>query len=336
VLAVFLNIPVVRRAAECLAGVRMRPMPQAQDPEGRLRRVHVVYSGDSRSLGGMFVSMHSLARAQAEPAMLTIHVIAAPEDMANITAMVGCWRAELADMPAMPVVELHELRPLPFDPSNNTFGLDEGGVGIGTATLPSCWLRVWLGDYLPHPRVIWLDHDVLVYGDITPLYRMRMEHPLAAASEWIKPDILQAGVLLIDLDRFRTEGLPDEMLDKVRRYHEFTTKFSDQDILNHQFPLGKRDVLDWRWNTGSMGINFMSEEEKQWLPKSHPVEVIGVGIIQWSSRVIYDRCLDQVKLIHLNWGPKFWWKNQTFPRCDMVKRVAPRNACMGWKLSCDL
>merc|ERR1712176_567775 len=162
-----------------------------------------------------------------------------------------------------------------------------------------------------------------------------MKHPLAAAPEWISPKMLQAGVLLVDLDRFRRENLPDEMLSLVRRAHEVTTEFSDQDILNWQFPLEKRDALDWRWNTGCMGINFMTEEDERWLPKSHWMEVVGASLVKLSSRILYDRCLDQIKLAHLNWGPKFWFQTKTFPRCDMVKRVAPRNRCLGWRLACD-
>lgn len=327
------QMTVARRAVECLLGMRGQPLPQDPDPQGKLRRINVVYSGDKRALGGTLTSMRSLAFSQADPGLVTIHLVIAPEDMELARGMVECFKREVAELPAAPEVLLQEIRALPFDPSNNTFNKE--GLGIGTASMPSCWLRIWLTDYLPEaPRAIWLDHDVLVNGDLAPLYRMRMEHPIAAAPEWVSPEQLQAGVLLIDLDAFRKQDLAEQMLQKVRLYHTVTTAFSDQDILNWQFPLGKRDVLDWRWNTGCMGIIFLGEGEGKWLPKNHLVERLGVGLIQFSSWLVYARCMDQVNLLHLNWGPKYWFKNETFPRCELVARVAPREQCLGWRYAC--
>jgi len=112
-------------------------------------------------------------------------------------------------------------------------------------------------------RALYLDADTLVLDDLSPLWEMDLEGAVLGAvpDEGLGTEVrlgnenlaavpgvrdyFNAGVLLIDLARWREEGIPEKALEYLKRYPH--SPFSDQDALNVACDgLWKR--LDPRWN----------------------------------------------------------------------------------------
>ena len=112
-------------------------------------------------------------------------------------------------------------------------------------------------------RVLYLDTDVLVLDDLAPLWGTDLEGAVLGAviDGGIDPlmkrddalvkevprvrDYFNAGVLLIDLDRWREKGISEKALDYLARNRD--SPFSDQDALNVACD-GFWKQLDARWN----------------------------------------------------------------------------------------
>jgi lipopolysaccharide biosynthesis glycosyltransferase len=111
-------------------------------------------------------------------------------------------------------------------------------------------------------RVLYLDVDAIAVDDITPLWRTDLEgaaigaipdcyvRPQDFAVRWgleaERPAYFNSGVLLIDLDRVREEGLFQKAIAFVAANQD-DIRFTDQDALNFAC-WGKWKRLDGRWN----------------------------------------------------------------------------------------
>lgn len=292
-----------------------RVLAQEEDRAG-LETVHVAYSSDAGNFAGLLGSMLSLGSHAADPSAYTIHLLVTREDLARAEALIACFRRELVEMlPVVPAVQLHELRPLPVDPSSLS----------PSAPRPELWkpqtfARLYLHDYLPTARrVIWLDHDTIVRYDLAELYRMRMKRPLAAVPEWgngtywsyrqMVPPRLRArlpsasqrvfnsGVLLLDLQRWRSEAVSAAVEALLP---DFAGINGEQLILNLVFQ--DYDALEWRWN-------FMG----MFLPLEMP-----------------RLCLDGARVLHWTWSNKPWTSGRRKAaqlHDALFRRYAPRHRC---------
>mmetsp|Transcript_62507 Transcript_62507/g.201603 ORF Transcript_62507/g.201603 Transcript_62507/m.201603 type:complete len:357 (+) Transcript_62507:102-1172(+) len=277
------------------------PSPElALEPQKDLRdlaRVHVAYAGEAAFFPGLLHSMLSVARHLEAPEECTMHLVLAKADVAHAENLVGCFRKELASSPSIPTVSLHELRAAPFNASS--FAKANLDLNRRMAN-PFTFVRFYLHEYLPAaPRAIWLDMDTIVKADIAPLYRVHMRHPLAAARStvplwsmfWWRFHVwhargfftadsptFNAGVLVLDLERWRSEGI-ERSLENWLKVTRGT--LSDQAALILEFQ-GRFDLLDWRWNMYQfnplMSKNCADEahvlhyagEEKPWNSKRRP------------------------------------------------------------------
>jgi lipopolysaccharide biosynthesis glycosyltransferase len=122
------------------------------------------------------------------------------------------------------------------------------------------YTRVWLGEFFPTnvDRVLYLDADMVVMGSIAPLWRTDLAGALMGAVDIPGSDqgvrllglhaddgYFNAGLLLIDLARWRTTRAEEVVLDYIRANPERITY--DQDVLNACFHnCTKR--LDYKWN----------------------------------------------------------------------------------------
>lgn len=133
-------------------------------------------------------------------------------------------------------------------------------------------------------KVLYLDADILVLGDLGPLWETDLEGCVAGAvlDRWdqrIKDDnpglemvprvqnYFNAGVLLIDLDRWRKERISEKALQYLN--HNPQSLFSDQDALNVACDgLWKR--LDSRWNCHDIDEKCISAfDYPEWPPIVH-------------------------------------------------------------------
>lgn len=111
-------------------------------------------------------------------------------------------------------------------------------------------------------RVLYLDTDILVLDDIMPLWETNLEGAVVGAVQdglnWCLKagdsrfervprvrNYFNAGVLLIDLARWREERVSEKALDYLERFPD--SPFSDQDAINVALD-GRWKQLDSRWN----------------------------------------------------------------------------------------
>ncbi|KAJ3562201.1 hypothetical protein NP233_g9727 [Leucocoprinus birnbaumii] len=131
------------------------------------------------------------------------------------------------------------------------------------------WAKLDLFHILPIERVLYLDADVLVRHDISPLWQFDLHdralgaipdvgHPMGHNS-FEKHPYFNAGVLLMNLTKIRETG--SRLLERGREMQN--AKFRDQDALNEHFK-------DWvpvslRWNAQGLGTyaSYPSADRKR-------------------------------------------------------------------------
>lgn len=128
---------------------------------------------------------------------------------------------------------------------------------------PIVWLRFFLPELLPDvDRVIYLDSDTMVCAALRPLWETDLgELPLGAVANVVEPGarphvadlgvaypggFFNSGVLLLDLERMRTEAATDDLL-RVAKEDRETLLWPDQDALNKVFAR-RWLALHPRWN----------------------------------------------------------------------------------------
>jgi len=258
---------------------------------------HIVYTVDNSVFEPLLRSMQSLALHLSKPDQCTINLIVPRADFPKASSLVARFRSAVGHCRA-PAVELHEVRPLPFQ-ADYPDRTDLKGHTVAFA-------RLFLPEYLPDVgRAIYIDADTLIMGDLMPLLDVHMEHPLAAVSEgtsfadlWGKwyadlytqvPDardrsIFNDGVLVLDLDRWRAEGIVNDLKQWVQ---SAGASIDDQLPLNLEFQVKKGfDVLDHEWN-------------------DFRVRSTGWPNFGWSDELSPDDPISHAKIIHWT-GPKPW------------------------------
>lgn len=139
---------------------------------------------------------------------------------------------------------------------------------------PSIYYRLFIPTLFPqYHKAIYLDADIVVTGDITELYRTPLGERLVAAV----PDAIIAshadfrlyaeraigipyrqyfnsGVLLMNLDQFRLQGIRERFTYLLNAYH-FDTVCPDQDYLN-ALCYSQVLYLDRGWNKMSIDKNY--------------------------------------------------------------------------------
>lgn len=160
----------------CALQAGLVPSPPHGDESAGFTEVHVMYSSNSDYFAALLVSMISLAQHLRSPSLCSIHLIVPAIELAAAKELVECFLQEVSDAErAAPKVFVHALQPLPFSiekfrPFNGKHNQSE-----------MLYARLYAGNYIPDVgRVLYLDSDVIVKADIGPLYRMRMEHTIAA------------------------------------------------------------------------------------------------------------------------------------------------------------
>lgn len=150
---------------------------------------------------------------------------------------------------------------------------------IASAFLPDCpnlgseytnasLARLFLPRVCVKPRILYLDTDTIVHGDLSELWKTELGVNVMAGAPKINwPDLdrycrtfapdgipcyVNSGVLLMDLDRFRAENLD---LAAIKLLHDRKLMMPDQDALN-AVCAGRVKAVDHAYNSsGSCGIS---------------------------------------------------------------------------------
>ncbi|CAK0814456.1 unnamed protein product [Prorocentrum cordatum] len=158
-----------------------------QEPRQRFnpRTVHVAYATTPDGFPGLLHSLNSLARNVPSEESLSVHVVVPQEHVGRANAVLGCFSEEVKDLPPRDLrVQVYPMKKLGFDTSpmlNTTRGWMRSWGNLRLSR-PTVFARFYLHEMLPREveRVLWLDVDTIVKGDVGPLYRMRMTRPVAA------------------------------------------------------------------------------------------------------------------------------------------------------------
>jgi lipopolysaccharide biosynthesis glycosyltransferase len=173
---------------------------------------------------------------------------------------------------------------------------------ISRATL----FRLGLENLAPQDceRILYLDSDLVIKGDVRPLWNTDLKGRAIAAATDVDVDArsfagkwmlgsgqgyFNAGVLLIDLAKIRKERSFSKALDFVAR-HSPDLPYSDQDALNWTF-WGGWLPLESKWNVQRLSV----------------VEARSIG------RKARGRFLNEALIVHFTGSAKPWVRNSYHP-----------------------
>ncbi|RSK20823.1 glycosyltransferase [Streptococcus oralis] len=96
--------------------------------------------------------------------------------------------------------------------------------------------RYFIPDFVTEDKVLYLDSDLIVTGDLTDLFELDLgENYLGSARSCFSAGIgFNAGVLLINNKKWRAENIRQKLIDLTEKEHENVAE-GDQSILNMMF-----------------------------------------------------------------------------------------------------
>jgi lipopolysaccharide biosynthesis glycosyltransferase len=124
------------------------------------------------------------------------------------------------------------------------------------------WTRLWVGEFFPEnvQRVLYLDSDIVVVGNVAHLWRTKLngallgavdipgsEHGVSHLGMRAEDGYFNSGVLLIDLKQWRETRALETILSYVDAHPEEMMRNVDQEALNACF-YSRRKRLDYKWN----------------------------------------------------------------------------------------
>jgi lipopolysaccharide biosynthesis glycosyltransferase len=184
------------------------------------------------------------------------------------------------------------------------------------------YLRILIPDVVPAQRAIYLDSDLIVTCDISPLLSIGMDgcciagvaDPIAGASSKI-PRIaddryLNAGVLLMDLEALRAKHFVSKCKE-IYWQHERLVTWADQCVIN-KFAEGNKKLVSKSWNvqtnTRPVGLAYWEREIAV-----HE----GAGIIHFTGAIKpwYGWCNP--------WPSRFWWSYAKLAKIPGIKPIEP-------------
>lgn len=186
------------------------------------------------------------------------------------------------------------------------------------------YYRVFMGSILPATvgKVLYLDCDLVVNGNISELWQTDISSVSVAAVEDMFSNVdeyygrlqyprsfsyFNAGVMLVNLDRFRATQLEQRALDFLRN-HPDRLKYYDQDLLNTLVHDDKM-LLPHRWNVQD---GFLRRRRSERMPAA--------------SIERLKKELEKPVIIHYTGSKKPWhyksqhpWRNVYFRYLDMTQ-----------------
>jgi lipopolysaccharide biosynthesis glycosyltransferase len=197
---------------------------------------------------------------------------------------------------------------------------------LGEHFTEATYYRLLLPKLLPAnvSRLIYLDSDVIVRHPIEDLWGVDLENLSTAAVVNPRPmnrhglglrrdkDYFNAGVLLMDLDRWRKEHIHDRAL-KFAAEFPGALPCADQDALNHVLA-GAWKRLDLRWN----------QQSKFFLHSATYLRVSWLAL--WRAK-------SAPYIVHYSTSTKPWHSENGHPWRELYFQQLDRTAFRGWRPS---
>ncbi len=176
--------------------------------------------------------------------------------------------------------------------------LTEGQIGSHAA-----YYRLALPELCDGERVLYLDCDIVVLGDVGVLWEADLDGcPLAAAVDYggatagsrqgllnyrelgLPPDapLFNSGVMIIDLQKWREEDISEKVRSYVARSPEFV-RWCDQDGLN-AVCCGRWKALDPAWNQQAFIYGWQSAEDGPLTAEEYERALVRPCVVHYSTR----------------------------------------------------
>ena len=163
----------------------------------------------------------------------------------------------------------------------------------------AAYFRFFIPDILKEDKVLYLDSDIIVNGDLTPLFAIDLgDSPVAAVRDELQQTNFNSGVLLINNAYWREHSISTKLFELADQYHE--VEFGDQGILNRFF-VGQWKELDVNYNF-MVGMDTIATrfQKDEWYVKANQYES-EVSVIHYTDEkpwsAVYNNRL----------GDKWWF-----------------------------
>lgn len=208
-----------------------------------------------------------------------------------------------------------------------------GNLPISEKYPPSTYYRLLLPQVIPDSlkKIIYLDTDIVVKGDLKQLWDIDLQsqyalavqdichryisqtHHLDAEKFGISSDCkyFNSGVMVINLEKWRSERIGERTLEFIQQYPECIL-FADQDALNISLA-GMWGELDPRWNQMHAIHEYSSWQESIY------------------QEDVYEQVIHHPYIVHYTTPPKPWQKGCKHPQQDLFFRYLDLTAWHGWR-----
>ncbi|MCS2609142.1 glycosyltransferase family 8 protein [Halomonas dongshanensis] len=213
----------------------------------KLSGVNIAFITDANYLMATYIAMHSIVSKRNTDYNYNIYLFLVDLDKAEAEAFNKLKRKNL------------KIFIMEYSECTKEFAIKKEGFHVSTAAVVKFQLSEILKDC---DRVLYLDGDIIVQGDLVDFYNKSLENVYGAVVEDIKPKLkykpsilkkldiekhdayFNSGVMLLNLSKLREEKVADKLFEYRRSGINF---FMDQDALNVVFR-SKLNFLPIRYN----------------------------------------------------------------------------------------
>ena len=175
------------------------------------------------------------------------------------------------------------------------------------------FFRYFIPQFVKEEKALYLDSDIIVRGDIEELFLTDMtDIPIKAVQDELVPSTFNAGVMLINVELWRTEGVTDKLIVLTNEFHD--SSFGDQGILNRLF--------ENRWQNLNSSYNFMVGMDT--VARNYQIEnwYIDSLKLEETAKIIHFTGEKPWYQVNLNRFREEWWFYYSLEWSDIVMRKA--------------
>lgn len=175
------------------------------------------------------------------------------------------------------------------------------------------FFRYFIPQFVKEEKALYLDSDIIVRGDIGELFLTDMtDIPIKAVQDELVPSTFNAGVMLINVELWRTEGVTDKLIELTNEFHD--SSFGDQGILNRLF--------ENRWQNLNSSYNFMVGMDT--VARNYQIEdwYIDSLELEETAKIIHFTGDKPWYQVNLNRFREDWWFYYSLEWSDIVMRKA--------------
>ncbi|MEL6914713.1 MAG: glycosyltransferase family 8 protein [Pseudomonadota bacterium] len=288
-------------------------------------RISVVFAADNILALALGVAIASVLTNRKPDTSLDIHVLSCGISTSNRQKIASQFEAGDAD-----ALHWHEITGADMKLLQDLF------TASNRPYPPAAYARLLAGKLLHGvDRAIYLDTDVIVATDLTPLWETPFDGATLLAirdlpdsndhvprlKALLSPEdverfgldqeahYFQSGVLVFDLDAFRRSGF-DELIDCLRRYPDLT--FPDNDALNIVFRQ-RTKLVDPRWNQMASVFWYGSAAESPY------------------DAQLFEELVHRPYIIHYSGRPKPWEDGCSHPLSGKWDEAFEVSAWRDWR-----